>query len=277
MSRDKILGLGLAGISLFAAIVAGIFFIAAGERLPLAVFVAPALGILVGMAIFFFSFVEEGLEIKDEIREFPKLVEDDIQKLWGGTITFTHIFVALTLFAALIEVGLLFWYRKETASWGPLNVLVVAVLVIAATLFFSIRAGWFQRRRNRLSPYTFAIPAIGWGICILIGISFAEPIEYGGRSPMERSRTVTAVTSAATTRQVRSRSVFTSLEFGGDALSGMDCDDEGCLVILLIAVVIVAVIASAFIPHFWVVSTTLLLTLMAVVALREVLYHDDYN
>ena len=39
----------------------------------------------------------------------------------------------------------------------------------------------------------------------------------------------------------------------------------------------VVVIASAFIPHFWVVSTTLLLTLMAVVALRELLYHDDFT
>ena len=91
---------------------------------------------------------------------------------------------------------------------------------------------------------------------------------------MERSRTVTAVSSAASTR---SDGFFLNfLDVGGDALSGLDCDDEGCLVILLVAVVVIAVIASAFIPHFWVVATTLLLTLMAVVALREVLYHDDF-
>jgi hypothetical protein len=93
---------------------------------------------------------------------------------------------------------------------------------------------------------------------------------------MEQSRTVTAVSSVATSDPVRSQSTFRALEYSGDALSGFDCDDEGCLVILLVAVVVIAVIASAFIPHFWVVATTLLLTLMAVVALREVLYHDDY-
>jgi hypothetical protein len=46
--------------------------------------------------------------------------------------------------------------------------------------------------------------------------------------------------------------------------------------IFLVAVVLIAVIASAFIPNFWVVSTTLLLTLMALIALRELLYHRDY-
>jgi hypothetical protein len=275
MSRDKILGAAICAISLLAALAAGIFFVLSGESFSLAVFVAPALGFLVGLSIFFFSFVQENLQVTDEIKEFPKLVEDDLQKIRSGAFTFTHIVVALTLLAVLVEVGLLFWYRKERASWGPLNVLVVAVVVAAAALFLSMRAGWFQQRKHRLSPYTFAIPAIGWGICILIGISFAEPREFGGQSPMEESRTVTAVSGAASTRS-GDRMFFNSLEYGGDALSGFDCDDEGCLVILLVAVVVIAVIASAFIPHFWVVATTLLLTLMAVVALREVLYHDDF-
>ena len=277
MNRDKILGLGLSGISLLAAILAGTYFIMNGESLPLAVFAAPALGFIVGAAIFFFSFVETSLGIDDEIEQFPKLVEDDLQKMKDRAFTFTHLLVALTLFAVVVEMGLLVWYRKEGASWGPLNVLFVAVVAAAVTLSLSLRAGWFQRRRHRLSPYTFAIPAIGWGLCILIAISFAEPKEFGGRSPMERSQTVTAVSSSVSSPPVRSRATFEVLEFSGDALSGFDCDDEGCLVILLIAVVVVVVIAAAFIPHFWVVATTLLLTLMAVIALREVLYHDDFT
>ena len=84
MSRDKILGLAICAISLLAALAAGTFFVLSGESFSLAVFVAPSLGFLVGLAIFFFSFVQENLQITDEIMEFPKLVEDDIQKIRGG-------------------------------------------------------------------------------------------------------------------------------------------------------------------------------------------------
>lgn len=60
-------------------------------------------------------------------------------------------------------------------------------------------------------------------------------------------------------------------------LADMDCDGEECLVMILIVVVIASVLASAYIPHFWVVATLILLTLMAVISLRELLYNDDYD
>ena len=60
----------------------------------------------------------------------------------------------------------------------------------------------------------------------------------------------------------------------GDAITSFDCDDESCLVVLLVIVVAVSILASATIPHFWVVATMLLLTFMGVIALRELLYTD---
>ena len=61
----------------------------------------------------------------------------------------------------------------------------------------------------------------------------------------------------------------------GDVFVNLDCEDEACLVLLFVAVVVLAVFASATIPHFWVVAIMLLLTLMAMVALRELLYRDQ--
>jgi len=56
------------------------------------------------------------------------------------------------------------------------------------------------------------------------------------------------------------------------------CDDEECvliyLAIILVIVVIVSVAASAVIPHFWVVGVLLMVTLMAVIAARELLYRE---
>ena len=53
-----------------------------------------------------------------------------------------------------------------------------------------------------------------------------------------------------------------------------DCDGEGCLVLILIVIVIVCVVASMFIPHFWVVAGHLLLTIMALMAIRELLVSE---
>ena len=53
-----------------------------------------------------------------------------------------------------------------------------------------------------------------------------------------------------------------------------DCDDEGCLVLILIFIVVICVVASMFIPHFWVLAGHLLLTIMALMAIRELLVSE---
>lgn len=275
MKRDRILGLGLSGLSLVMAAGTGIYLLAVGESLPLSIFAWPALGFIAGIAIAFFSFVEVGLQIDDEIEEFPQLVEDDIHSLRSGRITATHLFGAVTLIALFIEAALLIWYRKENASWGPLNVLVVALVVVMSTLFFSLRSKWFQIREFRLSPTIFVIPAAGWLICAMIGVRYAEPIEYGGLSPMERSQLVRSEGYWASTR-AGTAFLLDNSDGVGSAMLDMDCDGEGCLAVLLLIVVAACIFASANVPHFWVVATALLLTLMVVIALRELLYHDQF-
>jgi len=106
----------------------GIFFPLARGSEPLALFAWPALGFLTGIAIIFFIFIKLGLNIDDEIEQFPQLVQDGIHDLRSGTFTSADLFVVLTLIAAGIEFGILFWYRKEQALWGYLNVLLIALL-----------------------------------------------------------------------------------------------------------------------------------------------------
>lgn len=270
MSKDKIFGLGLAGVSLLLAMGTGLFFLVTGGFVSVAQFSWPALGFLVGTAIIFFSFVEGGLNIDDEIENFPLLVHDDVEDLRRGIITPTHLFVLATVIAAGIELVTLFWFRKIEAYWGSLNVIFVALVVVALTLVLALRSGWFQIRRRRLATRVYVIPAVGWLICILVGIYFAEPIEYGGPTQLERSQAVPAVTNSVVGRQT----TYFIVNNMGDAVTNLDCDDEGCLLVLLIAVVAISVIASATVPHFWVVATMMLLTLMAVITLRELLYRD---
>jgi len=48
----------------------------------------------------------------------------------------------------------------------------------------------------------------------------------------------------------------------------MSWDDELCLIV----VVVLCIVGSATIPHFWVVGTLLLLTIMTIITTRELLY-----
>jgi len=217
--------------------------------------------------------VEVGLQLDDEIEEFPELVEDDIRDFRSGTYTSTHLMVAVTVSAAVLEVGMLLWYEKIYASWGPFNVLLVALLVVALTAVWSVRSGWFQIRKERLSARIFWIPTVGWLICMFIGTRFAEPLEYGGRSQLERSQAVVEEGGQVSSPQ-RSYVFWRTADMAGEVIADFDCDDEGCLVMILVAIVVVSVVASATIPHFWVVATMLLLTLMGVITLRELLVRE---
>lgn len=274
MSNDRRLGVFVAVLSLAVATLTGAYAIFTGGNLPLTVFGWPASGFILGVTIIFSSIVQNGLKLEDEIEQFPDLIEDDIRDLRSGDIRPPHVMLVITCAAALLQAGLMLWFGKIYASWGPFNVLIVALLAIALVLVWSIRSDWFQVRRSHLSTRVYLIPAIGWLICILIGIGFAEPREYGGVSRLERSQTVTSEEYQGLMSSGDSYVFWRTAGSAGEAISDFDCDDEGCLVVLLVVIIVVAVLASATIPHFWVVATMLLLTLMGVITMREILYTD---
>jgi membrane-bound ClpP family serine protease len=55
----------------------------------------------------------------------------------------------------------------------------------------------------------------------------------------------------------------------------IDCDDEACLVLILVVIGVACIFASAAIPHFWVVATTILWVIMLLVSIRELIYVES--
>mgnify|MGYP001827686693 CR=1 FL=1 len=229
---------------------------------------APAVIFLVGLLFLFTDFLETSLGIRDEIEELPELLEDDVEALLLGRFTLTHFMVAATVVTAIMLSATLVWYKKWEASWGPLNVLVVSAAGVAITLVVGIKSQWFQDRRRRIGQQVFLIPLAGLALSVALGLYSTEPKEFGGQT---RNRGFQSQADRwAASRASESR--FLGLAIGNSLdILDIDCDGEACLVLFLVLIAVVCVVSSAFIPHFWVLAGHLLLTIMALIALRELL------
>lgn len=269
MGKDKILGIILVSLSVLMAPGLGLLLFREGS-LHLIILAAPAIIFLVGLLFLFTDLLETSLGIGDEIKELPELLEDDVEALVHGRPTWTHMMVVATIVTAIMLSGILVWYGKWEASWGPVNILVVSALMVAITLVVGIRSQWFQRRQRRTRWWAFLIPLAGLILSVGLGLYSTEPKEFGGQTrtngfPSEADRW-------SATRA--SRIAIMGIDIGGDLDMDIDCDGEACLLLLLILIAIVCVAASAFIPHFWVLAGHLLLTIMALIALRELLVSE---
>jgi hypothetical protein len=270
MGRSRILGITLVGLSLLFTSGLGLVLIREGS-LHMIILAVPAAIFLVGLLFLFTDFLETSLGIKDEIEHLPALLEDDIDALFQGRLTFTHFMVAATIVPAILLFAILVWYKKWEASWGPLNVLVVSAAIVAVTLVVGIKSQWFQVRRRRIGRRVFLIPLAGLVLSVGLGLYLAEPREFGGRTRISGLQSEENRRSATGASQDRflGITVWDSLD-----LVDFDCDGEGCLVLILILIVVVCVVSSAFIPHFWVLAGHLLLAIMALMALRELLFSE---
>lgn len=266
MSLNKSFGARVAALSLGIALLLAVWFSTIHEPIPLSAMVWPAAGMLIGLAIAFTNTLEESLCLS--LEELPELLGDDIEALKEGRLTTEHLYVGATVAALVAEVVLLGYYRKWMAAWGPINVLVVALLVVLVAAWWMFRTDWFADRDRRSRPHMYVIPALGWLTCLSLGVYWAEPVEFGRLSPLERSQLAASVTYWSSTRSGDALGVF---EFV--SVDGFSCDDELCMII----VVVLCVLGSAAIPHFWVVATLLLLTIMTVITIRELLCREGYK
>lgn len=78
--------------------------------------------------------------------------------------------------------------------------------------------------------------------CNLIGVQFAEPQEYGGRSPLERSQEIDPGGGPAPTQRVGSYFFLRTVDVATDAIVSFDCDDDACLLVLLVAGVALSIL-----------------------------------
>lgn len=261
MKRNQFLGEMVVVFSLAIALAMGLGFNDFGASIPLSVIVWPAIGLLVGPIIIFGSTLEESPDLS--IDRLPELLKDDIEALRMGRITTEHLYVAASGAAWIAQLFLLGYYQKWMATWGPINVLMAGLVVVFVAGWVMLCSDWFQDRHRRSRQRIYVIPAVGWLICISLGVYWAEPIEFGKLSPLERSQ---LVRSAEYWSSTRASDAFYLFDFV--SADGISCDDEICLIV----VVVLCILGSIFIPHFWVVGTLVLLTIMTLITIRELLY-----
>jgi len=192
------------------------------------------------------------------------------------------IFLSLTGLALIAWLYLIWEYRKWGARWGPINVMVPALIAAAVIAIWISRRNWFRERGNPTRWRFMIIPVTGFIVCAAAGIYFTEPIEVGGTvtrsgDRVENDRSTAAVNRRSPnyqydyglTRASRFYLASSLFDLGEGAGSVADDVDEGCLLFLLVILVIVLIIGSFVIPHFWALATFVLLVIMALITYRE--------
>jgi hypothetical protein len=270
MRRDVFLGLALCGLGVASGIAVAAFFVLRAETVPGSMLVASAGLVFLGVVMIFFDGLESGLLIRDEIDCLPELIQDDFEDLKVGRITATHGMILITVLTLLGHILTLFLFRKWQASWfGGLSVVAVAAVVAFVVGLFGISMNWFQERKCRLSWWVFLIPFVAYGLSALLGVHFTEPRVNNARGlPINQGSGYEYVWAASRTGQDAAAQGVELFGSGWD----IDCDDEGCLVLILVVIAIACVVASATIPHFWVVATTILWVIMLLISLRELFF-----
>ncbi len=182
--------------------------------------------------------------------------------------------------SAVIWVYLAWEFHKWDAQWGPINVLIVALVAAALIGWWISRRAWYRDRSITTRWRLIIIPVAGFILCASGGIYFTEPIEAGGAVTRSDSRAGSAVLASAVDRRSPnyrydyslSRAsdyyLFSSILDLGGGIDDVDAD-EGCFAILLVILVIALILGSVMIPHFWIGATFVLLVIMAMVAYRE--------
>jgi hypothetical protein len=270
--NDVLLGWILFALGLASGLGIGAYFLFMGEVLPLSMLLAPAGFLLVGIVLIYSDNLERSLGVERDIRDFPQLVEDDLAELREGKITPCHAMVAITTLSLIGQIASIFLYRKWAASFmGCMNVIMVSVFAGFAIGLFGITTKWFRIRKQRFSFWVYLIPLIGLALSAWLGIYFAEPEITNARDlPVNQGAGYQYTNTSTRVNFIDGGDAFYIV----DGILDADCDDEACLILILVGIAIALVAASAFIPHFWVVATTILWVIMLLITIRELLYRE---
>lgn len=266
MSKTR-LGLWIIASGLLIALVIALFFLSKGIGIPTVVLAVPAIILLLGVLVMATDLLKN-MDLDDEVQDAGNLLADDIDDLRHGRISLTWATAGMAIICLGTELFLLDYFQKWNAAWGPFNVVFLGILAALIASYKVFRSKWFQYRRQRTPQRVTWLLLAGFILCTGMGVYFSEPIQYGS---LQRSQQI-ALVSSGQYYQASRASQFDI--FSGDNFTDIDvdCDDDLCLVILVAAVVIACIVASAFIPHFWVLATILMSTLICLVALRELFY-----
>lgn len=123
-----------------------------------------------------------------------------------------------------------------------------------------------------------AVPSIGMVFCVLAGIYFTEPQADAGKTVATKSSSGYQESRVARWyRGYRAQSdvVVVDNRQSGSSSSGsgssVDLDEggEALALLLLIMLVLAAILASAVVPHFWMLGSVFCVTALVMIAVRE--------
>ncbi len=200
------------------------------------------------------------------VDELHKDIEDDLQDLKEYRISNTVWMIILTGIAGIIFSFFVFRLHKLEAMWGAIPVAIPTIIGMAALAWFVPRTLWFQNHQEYTPMGIFMIPTIGLILTLGLGLSEAENL---GVMQASRGEAVEYNTPPSTLYFIQRAADVGDIGFSLDI---PDCDGDACVVLLVIVLVIlvfILVVGSALIPHFWMLSGSLLLGIMLLIAIHD--------
>jgi hypothetical protein len=225
---------------------------------------AAILCIMIGTILAFSRLLDR--TVNPLVEEIHKDIEDDIQDLKDRRFTNTHTMIIIVGMAVILFSFLVFRLHKVEAMWGPIPVIIPTFIGMIALAWFIPRTGWFRYSRDHTPMWVFFIPTIGLIITMWLGLAKTENMDilYAART-----ESISYNTYQPTGLILQTAGDVADIGFSLDL---PDCDGDACaifLVIGLIILVFILVIGSALIPHFWILSGSLLLGIMVLIAIHD--------
>jgi hypothetical protein len=207
----------------------------------------------------------------DEINEDLK---DDIEDLKQHRLTKPIWMMILVILGLLVFSFFVFRFHKMEAAWGSIPVIVPTFFGLLAVAWFIPHTHWYQESNSYTPMWIFMIPTIGFIITLGVGLARTENFSLltSGSSELVQYNAIRAVGPIL---QETSGIGNVGLE-----LDLPKCDGDECAVMLVIGLIIlvfVLIIGSATIPHFWLLSGSIMLGIMLIIAIHDLRIRPHAN
>jgi hypothetical protein len=266
LSRKTIFAILLVALGLgFAMLVLLTYTLSGGSAGFTLAFIGAAVACIIAGTLLAFSKLLDRY-VTPLIDELHTDIADDLEDIQEHRMTNTLWMVIITLAGLLVFSFLVLSFHKVEARWGGLPVILPTAIGLALLAGFIPQTEWFHRAGY--TPFwIFLVPTIGLAVTLWIGISRTE----------NTGLLFSSKAQAVEYNIIRPAGylLFDTVNVGGVQGISLDlpsCDGDSCavyLVIGLIVLVLVLVIGSAMIPHFWLLSGSLMLCMMALITLHD--------
>lgn len=174
---DRILGLGMIAFAIIFTVMGAFWFTSVEEAIPFSYMAFTGLMFFVGILLVVSDWLENHLNIIDEIEAFPHVMSYHLNEWRKGRTTRAMYMWLATLVLILFTSYLIFKYDKWTHPLFAGISAVVMGLIIGGILAYSfIGTNWFQARDHKTPSWWFIVPAIAIVIASVGGIYFTEPV-----------------------------------------------------------------------------------------------------